>query len=190
MLVAFTRRGGARSWARIVLSVALALAVVTVAVLALVRPVRVTSTPRAITREATNRVWSVAITLASTSVRAGQPIEATFVVTNLTRRAIEVGGCAGQQYVIYPTDGPVHNQIIEPSNLCSYSLSPGSHVTRAEMPTTYMGCGEKGVPSCGEPPRMSALPAGTYTTTALLPLAAHAGDALPNPGTFRIRLTR
>jgi hypothetical protein len=55
-----------------------------------------------------------------------------------------------------------------------------------KIQTTYQSCGGEGTPHCGNPPRMSALPVGTFRTEIVQPGAKY---HLPVPPSLIITLT-
>ena len=77
------------------------------------------------------------------------------------------------------------NPPIVPSEFCSGTLGPGVHVVHALVYTTYDSCGLKNVPRCGNPPKMSDLPPGTYHTQILLPGAT----SMPTPAPITVVIT-
>lgn len=108
----------------------------------------------------------MALWVARTSTRAGTTIPAIVTVDNKTGRRIEISGCTGVIYEILVGNSKVPNSPIIPSVLRVSKIGPGVHVFRTKVQTTYQECGSLDTPRCGNPPRMSPLPAGTY----------HAGD--------------
>jgi len=166
---------------------------VVVAVLVVVAPTahdHWTSAPRTPTsaqvHAASSKDWTVSISAAHRDVRVGATEMATFVLDNKTGRRIEVSGCPGQDYELVLGNTRTPNLAIVPADYCTSWMSPGIHVVSAVIRTSYDACGIVGSPRCGNPPRMSALPPGTYLTQILLPGAR---PALPTPAPLRIVIT-
>jgi hypothetical protein len=130
--------------------------------------------------------WTVTIWVARTSVKAGTSIPATVTVNNRSGHRINIEGCPGVNYEMVAGSVKVPNSPVIPSVACSSTMSPGIHVFHTKVQTIYMVCGGGGNPSCGQPPRFSPLPAGTYRTQIVLP---NARPALPTPHALTIFLT-
>jgi hypothetical protein len=165
----------------------------TVVVVALVLATSLTlltrsSTPLGATHRANSAQWTVTIHLARTTVAPGGVIAATFTLDNTTGHALPVSGCAGQEYVIVLGNAKAPNHVVEPADLCSGTIGPGVHVVSATIATTYDSCGGgDGSPACGNPPRLTDLPAGRYLTQILLPRGR---TALPMPAPFTVVISR
>ena len=139
-----------------------------------------------LSHRATSQDWTVTISVAHTTAKAGTTIPATFSIDNKTGHRIQVSGCAGQEYELVLGNDTIHNFPLMPADLCGGWMGPGIHVVHATVSTSYESCGGNGVPRCGNPPRLSALPAGTYRTQILLPVAS---PSLPQPQPLTIVLT-
>jgi hypothetical protein len=138
------------------------------------------------TSTAASKEWTVTVRLARTSTRAGTPIPVTVTVLNKTAHKLSGSGCPGVNFLMGVTNAKVPNPIPVTLALCSFSITPGVHVFHTKVITTYEGCGGNGVPKCGNPPKLRALPAGTYHTQTIWP---ELGKDFPKPQKFTVTLT-
>lgn len=135
---------------------------------------------------ATSKDWTVTLWVARTSTKLGTSIPATVTVDNRTSHRIEIVGCPGTDYEIIAGSSTVPNSPIIPTVLCSSEMSPGIHVFHTKVQTMYVSCGGgAGSPPCGKPPKLTALPRGTYHTQLILPGAE---PSLPMPRALTITL--
>lgn len=125
--------------------------------------------------------WIETVWVARTTVKAGVAIPATVTVVNRTNHKLAVMGCGGSMTV---ANSKVPNPLIVGTSLCLWMASPGRHVFRFKVSTTYQICGGSGSPACGSPPRMTPLPPGVYRTEAILPSTK--GMGTPRPITIRL----
>ena len=140
------------------------------------------------TVSATSKDWKVTIWVARTSTKAGTTIPATVAVDNQTGHQVEVTGCPGVVYGMVVGNAKIPNYPVIPAELCSTKLTPGIHVYHTKVLTDYQTCGGgNGAPKCGNPPRLSALPVGTYRTEIVAPGSR---PAIPMPKPLTIILTR
>ena len=138
------------------------------------------------TATATSKEWTVTLWVARTSTRAGTSIPATVTVDNRTGHRVVVSGCRGVVFEMDLGNAKIPNPIAVTTAECSSSMAPGVHVFHTKVLTTYEGCGGNGLPKCGNPPKMSPLPAGTYRTQTVW---LGAKPALPTPRPITITLT-
>jgi hypothetical protein len=143
-----------------------------------------TSTGR--TSTASSKAWTVTVWLARNSTKAGIPVPVTITVDNKTARKLTGTGCPGVNFLMDVGNAKIPNPIPETTAFCGFSIAPGIHVFHTKVITTFEGCGGNGVPMCGNPPKMSALPVGTYHTQIVWP---RFGNTLPKPRKFIVRLT-
>jgi hypothetical protein len=135
---------------------------------------------------ATSKDWTVTLWVARTSTKSGTSIPATVTVDNRTNHRIEIVGCPGTDYEIIAGSSTAPNSPVIPTVLCSSGMSPGVHVFHTKVQTTYVSCGGGvGSPPCGKPPKLTALPRGTYHTQLILPGAE---PSLPMPRALNITI--
>ncbi len=134
---------------------------------------------------AASKDWRVTLWVARTSTRDGAAIPATVTVDNRTGRAVAIYGCPGSDYEVIAGNSKIPNNPAIPSVLCTSKMSAGVHVFATKVATIYQACGGGGNPPCGNPPRMTALPSGSYQTQLELPTAV---DHLPAPRPITIRV--
>jgi hypothetical protein len=128
----------------------------------------------------------VTLWVARTSTKSGTSIPATVTVDNQTNHRIEIVGCPGTDYEIIAGSSTVPNSPVIPTALCSSEMSPGVHVFHTKVQTMYVSCGGAAVsPPCGKPPKLTALPTGSYHTQLILPGAE---PSLPMPRALTITL--
>ena len=138
------------------------------------------------TSTATSKEWTVTESVARTVVQAGTSIAATITIDNKTAHKLSGTGCPGVNFKMGVGSAQIPNPIGETLALCGYSIIPGVHVFHTKVITTYQTCGGGGTPKCGKPPRLTALPAGTYHTQILWP---ELGNNFPKPQQFTVTLT-
>ena len=135
---------------------------------------------------ATSKDWTVTVWVARTSTRAGTTIPATVTVDNRTSRRISFSGCPGTIYELILGNAKVPNSPVIATVLCLGKMTPGIHVFHTKVQSTYQVCVVRGTPPCGNPPKPSPLPTGTYHTQIVLP---DAKPSLPTPRPLTITLT-
>lgn len=136
---------------------------------------------------ATSKDWTVTIWVARTSTKAGTSIPATVTVDNRLDHRVDITGCPGTDYEIVAGNSKVPNNPVIPTVFCSSKMGPGIHIFHTKVQTMYQVCGGgEGTPPCGNPPKMSPLPVGTYHTQLILPGAS---PSLPTPRALTITLT-
>ena len=134
---------------------------------------------------ATSKDWSVTVWVARTSTKPGTLIPATVTIDNRSDHRIEIVGCPGTDYEILADNSKIPNSPVIPAVLCASKMGPGIHVFHTEVQTTYQECGSLDTPRCGNPPKMSSLPVGTYHTQLILPGAK---PSLPMPRALTVTL--
>ena len=134
---------------------------------------------------ASSKVWTVTVWLSRSSTKAGLPIPVTVTINNKTAHKLSGTGCPGVNFLMDVSNAKVPNPIPETAAYCGFSIAPGIHVFHTKVITTYEGCSGNGMPKCGKPPKLSALPAGTYHTQIIWPGFA---NALPKPPRFTVTL--
>jgi len=142
--------------------------------------------PNGSSHTATSKDWTVTLWVARTSARAGASIPAIVTVDNRSGRNVDIFGCPGTDYEVVAGNSAVPNSPAIPTVACGGKMSPGVHVFRTKVFTVYMGCGGGGNPPCGQPPKLSPLPNGTYHTQLILPSSK---PSLPMPRPLIITLT-
>jgi hypothetical protein len=137
------------------------------------------------TNTAVSKVWTVSVWLARSSTEAGTPIPATVTIDNKTAHRLTGTGCPGVNFSMDVGNATFPNPIPETAAYCGFSIAPGVHVFHTKVITTFEGCSGEGLPKCGKPPKLSALPAGTYQTRIIWP---GFGNTLPKPRKFTVTL--
>ncbi len=128
---------------------------------------------------ASSKDWTVTLWVARTSTRTGTTIPATLTIDNRTSTSLYAWGCpVDGTYIAYIHNAKATSAPFDGAVACESKLSPGVHVYRSTINTTYQICGGTGNSACGNPPTMRALPIGTYVTGVVLPNSVH---ALPQP---------
>lgn len=131
--------------------------------------------------------WSISLHVSRTTVTRGTPIPATITLVNLTRQAIVVTGCDSEQFPMTVGNSRHPNLLAVPTDYCETHviITPGAHVFRTVIATTFQSCGFAGDPQCRLSRSLPALPAGTYRTEIVMP----DGLDLRPPAPVTIRLT-
>jgi hypothetical protein len=150
----------------------------------------VTPSSSAVTKHsttATSRYWSVTLWVKSTYTFTGTSIAARLTIDNLTGHSVAISGCrVNGTYGAYIYSAKTSSEPFSGTVACGSKMSPGVHVFRSQISTNYQGCGGGGgMPACGTPPRMKALPVGTYRVSVELPGALH---RLPQPRAIMVTL--
>jgi len=119
----------------------------------------------ATTSTITKSQFTTTLTLATTSVVSGQPINASITIVNRTRRPISFPSCridaallvgiASAAIPFSPLNGDV---------ICRTVIRPGVNIVRQLIPTTYLGCSNLKAPFCKTNGTAPPLPAGRYHT--------------------------
>jgi hypothetical protein len=148
--------------------------------------VTVSATSSDQTSTVSSRDWKVTLWVARISTKVGTTIPAIVTLDNRTDHRVTISGCPGTTYEIALDSQRVPNEPIIPSVLCIGSITPGIHAYSTDVQTGYQTCGIPDTPSCGKPPKIPMLPAGTYRTELLLPSAAH---LIPTPKALAITVT-
>ena len=163
----------------------LATGLITALLLGLIPTVNASADTEGRTVTATSKSWIVTLRVEGTYTRVGSTIPATVAIDNRTVHSVEISGCPGVTYKIVLGNSKVPNSPIIPSVLCVSKMSPGVHVFHTKVQTAYQECGGVGTPRCGNPPRMSPLPTGTYHTQVVLP---GTNPSLPKLGSLSITI--
>ena len=134
--------------------------------------------------------WTVTISIATTTAKAGAIIPATIALENRTGHAVRFGDCRGTYDLMNLGNAKIPNAIVVATPACiGNSIAPGTHVVHIKVWTTYEGCTRStpgpGLPRCTASGAPVALPAGTYKTNVVLPSI----KGLPTPKALTVRLT-
>jgi|GEM_PF-2669768 len=147
--------------------------------------VTVTAASSAHLSTASSRDWKVTLSVARTSTKVGTTIPALVTVDNRTDHRVRISGCPGTTYAILLGNAKVPNTPNSSLVLCVSWMTPGVHVFHTMVQTKYQMCGSAAGPKCGNPPKIPALPAGSYHTQLVLPSGA---IHLPMPKPISITL--
>lgn len=125
--------------------------------------------------------WSVTLSVAKVSVRAGHTVPATLTITNKTHHSAKVYSCAANGvYGIKIENARIPEHPITGLVGCSSTLRPGRNVFHKRIRAIYESCSEN------NPPCPAPLPAGVYHTVLNWPtFSAH----VPKPGVLTITVT-
>lgn len=134
--------------------------------------------------------WTVTISIATTTAKAGAIIPATIALENRTGHAVRFGDCRGTYDLMNLGNAKIPNAIVVATPACiGNSIAPGTHVVHIKVWTTYEGCTRStpgpGLPRCTASGAPVPLPAGTYKTNVVLPSI----KGLPTPKALTVRLT-
>ena len=134
---------------------------------------------------ALSKSWIVTLRVEGTYTKAGTTIPATVTIDNRTGHSVNITGCPEVIYKIVLGNFKIPNSPVNTSALCVSKMSPGVHVFRTKVQTTYQACGGGGYPPCGNPPNFPRLPTGTYRTQVVLPGTI---PSLPKLGSLSITI--